>query len=76
MDVTKYAQAGYGCIFVETHEVKRAVNTIRVNSNLGKVVWNMIQGIVKDPFKDSANTDAKNNLVLITLVETIPSAVI
>ena len=28
MDVTKYAQAGYGCIFVETHEVKRAVNTI------------------------------------------------
>ena len=64
MDVTKYAQAGYGCIFVETHEVKRAVNTIRVNSNLGKVVWNMIQGIVKDPFKDSANTECNQIEIL------------
>lgn len=55
MDLTKYAQAGYGSVFVETTEVKRAVNTIKVNSNLNKVVWNCVQGIVKNPYDQSLN---------------------
>jgi ATP-dependent 26S proteasome regulatory subunit len=55
MDLTKYVQSGYGSVFVETNEVKRAVNTINVSNGLNKIVWNLVQGIVVHPFDDSKN---------------------
>ena len=64
MDLTNYAQAGYGGVFVETNEVKRAVNTLKVNSNLNKVIWNCVQGIVKDPFKPDKNIICNQHEIL------------
>lgn len=64
MDLTKFVQSGYGSLYVESSEVKRAVNSIRVNSDLSKVVWNYVQGIVRDPFNDAKNEEADQLAIL------------
>jgi ATP-dependent 26S proteasome regulatory subunit len=64
MDLTNYLQSGYGGVFVETNEVKRAVNTIRVNSGLNKVIWNCVQGIVKDFTNPAKNIMSDQNDIL------------
>ena len=44
MNITKYMKAGYGCLFIETTEIKRAVKSIKVNDPFKKVVWDFIDG--------------------------------
>lgn len=50
LDLTNYVNGGYAYLFVETEEIKRAVDSIMVRENLKsgdiKVLhWNMVEGI-------------------------------
>jgi hypothetical protein len=49
MDLTNYLLAGYGMIFIETTEIKRAIRSINLNGKFTKVIWNPTRGIVVDP---------------------------
>jgi len=42
MDISKYLNSGFSCIFIETTEIKRAVNTIQVKPPFNKLTWNLI----------------------------------
>ena len=48
MNITKYIKAGYNILAIDTHEIKRAVESITVEKetfNLFK--WNLVQGITE-----------------------------
>lgn len=46
LDISKYIHAGYGIIFIETLEIKRAIKSIDTGKFV-KVLWNSEQGITK-----------------------------
>lgn len=49
MNLSPYLQSGYGMLFVETTEIKRAIRSITFNDSFEKIHWNPIRGIIKDP---------------------------
>lgn len=47
MDITNYLLAGYGMMFIETNEIKRAIRSIHVNQDAFSIVyWNANRGII------------------------------
>ena len=49
MDITNYLLAGYGMMFVETTEIKRAIRSIKVTNDAFSIVyWNAVRGIIVD----------------------------
>ena len=49
LDITNYMKAGFGALFVNTTEIKRAVRSIKINSNFNKVYWDSITGLYNNP---------------------------
>lgn len=45
MNLTNYIKAGYGCICVETTEIKRAAKSIQIDEPFQKLQWNLVTGI-------------------------------
>ena len=45
MDITNYMRAGYSSIFINTSEIKRAVDSIKVEEPFKKMDWNMVSGL-------------------------------
>jgi SpoVK/Ycf46/Vps4 family AAA+-type ATPase len=45
MDLTHYLLAGYGMLFIETNEIKRAIRSIKANG-FDLVYWNINRGII------------------------------
>lgn len=46
MDLTEYSKAGYSLLYVETFEIKRAMQNITVQEPFQIYKWNMIEGLV------------------------------
>lgn len=57
MDLTHYMLAGYGMIFVETTEIKRAIRSLTFNGKFTKVHWNPVRGIIGDPHNWDKDTE-------------------
>lgn len=51
MDLTNYPRAGYGMIFVETTEIKRAIRSLSFNGSFEKLYWNSNAGLMKNPME-------------------------
>jgi len=52
MDLTNYLKAGYGSIFLQTTEIKRAIDSITIDKTKFKtVLWNPTRGIIIDKYK-------------------------
>ena len=49
MELTNYLLAGYGMLFIETTEIKRAIRSVVINEQFTKLNWNPLRGIVIDP---------------------------
>lgn len=60
MNLTNYSKAGYGMMFVETTEVKRAIRSLNFDEGWNVLYWNANTGLMKDPldFKGAAQMDA------------------
>jgi len=48
LNLTNYQKAGYGCVFVETMEIKRAIKSIEIDEPFKKKIWSPIRGIIND----------------------------
>ena len=48
MNISNYIKAGYGCLFVETNEIKRASASIVVDAPFKKAKWNIVEGLQKE----------------------------
>lgn len=46
MDLTEYSKAGYSLLYVETFEIKRAMQNLTVQEPFQIYKWNMIEGLV------------------------------
>lgn len=56
-DLTNYLKAGYGIIFIETTEIKRAIQSVTFNGTFKKIYWNPILGIMKDQLELNNNIE-------------------
>lgn len=61
LNLTNYQKAGYGCVFVETLEIKRAINSIVIDKPFKSKVWSPIRGMVTD--KHKFDTDVPMNAI-------------
>lgn len=57
MDVTNYLLAGYGLIFIETVEIKRAIRSINIHDSFKTIYWNPIRGIINDELDHSRDVE-------------------
>jgi SpoVK/Ycf46/Vps4 family AAA+-type ATPase len=46
LDLTIYQRAGYGCVFVETMEIKRTIKEIYVDPMFSKKLWSPLRGMI------------------------------
>ncbi len=51
MNLTSYQKAGYGIVFVETLEMKRAMKSIEIDQPFRKKLWSPIRGLINDYYK-------------------------
>jgi hypothetical protein len=51
MNLTSYQKAGYGIVFVETLEMKRAMKSIEIDKPFRKKLWSPIRGLINDYYK-------------------------
>lgn len=47
LDLTLYQKAGYGCVFVETMEIKRAIKDIYLDPMFDKKLWSPLRGLIE-----------------------------
>jgi SpoVK/Ycf46/Vps4 family AAA+-type ATPase len=48
LNLTNYQKAGYGVVFVETMEMKRAIKSIEIDEPFKKKLWSPIRGLIQD----------------------------
>ena len=51
LNLTNYQKAGYGCVFVETLEMKRAIKSIEIDAPFKKKLWSPIRGLIQDYYR-------------------------
>jgi len=51
LNLTNYMKAGYGCVFVETLEMKRAMKSIEIDAPFKKKMWSPIRGLINDYYR-------------------------
>jgi AAA+ superfamily predicted ATPase len=53
LNLTNYLKAGYGCVFVETLEMKRAIRSIEIDTPFKLKMWSPIRGLINDYYRFS-----------------------
>lgn len=48
LDLTSYQKAGYGAVFVETMEMKRAIRSIQIDEPFKTKLWSPIRGLINN----------------------------
>jgi len=51
INLTNYMKAGYGIVFVETLEMKRAMKSIQIDKPFKKKMWSPIRGLINDYYR-------------------------
>ena len=51
LNLTNYMKAGYGCVFVETMEMKRAIKSITVDKPFRIKLWSPLRGMINDYYR-------------------------
>jgi len=48
INLTSYQKAGYGAVFVETMEMKRAIRSIEIDDPFKTKLWSPIRGLINN----------------------------
>jgi AAA+ superfamily predicted ATPase len=51
LNLTNYQKAGYGAVFVETLEIKRAMKSIQIDKPFRFKMWSPIRGLINDYYR-------------------------
>lgn len=55
LNLTNYQKAGYGAVFVETMEIKRAMKSIQIDEPFKKKMWSPLRGVINDFYNFSSD---------------------
>jgi AAA+ superfamily predicted ATPase len=51
LNLTNYMKAGYGCVFIETMEMKRAIRSITIDKPFRSKTWSPLRGVINNYFR-------------------------
>lgn len=76
MELTNYLKAGYGMIFIETSEIKRAIRSITFNGSFEKIIWNPVLGIMIDTHNWAKNQECDHLEIIEKAVKAERTAIV
>ena len=80
LDITNYMRSGFGALFINTTEIKRAIKSIQINSNYKKFYWDSLTGLYTNPNDPESNSkqdigtfEVKRYLKIFTCISNVDS---